>query len=355
MAPLLNAAIVIGSGVAGTIFTSGEKVGDLLSGALKFVTKHGKDGGDAKSGNEHTAQLAAQVSDIRDQLMLLSSRPVTVVTSAKSGPGASTVTAVVIVGVIGYAYIKWKGWKLSDMMFVTKRGLSDACNVVGSQLDQVSDTVLVTKKHLAGRIDLVDSTLDETQQIIEGTRDEVAVIHGDLSAFQEDLQSVNFVVRTLESKMGRLESSQDQTVEGINNLCEFTRKMEPLNNGNVGQVTSSIPASIGSSSERIVRATCLPHPAPRLALEEISHVAESPREDSPQVSHAAESSRAGALQDQKGIVSQTLPTSRREGSTHVMSSLTEASMNTPKPTSSSRFGGLWGLAALGFRASSALS
>ncbi|CAN6326346.1 unnamed protein product [Urochloa humidicola] len=351
MAPLHNAAIVIGSGVAGTVFTSGEKVGDLLSGALKFVTKHGKD---AKSGNEHTAQLAAQVSDIREQVMLLSSRPVTVVTSgAKSGPGASTVTAVIIVGVIGYAYIKWKGWKLSDMMFVTKRGLSDARNVVGSQLDQVSDTVLVTKKHLAGRIDLVDSTLDETQQIIEGTRDEVAVIHGDLSAFQEDLQSVNFVVRTLESKMGRLESSQDQTVDGINNLCEFTRKMEPLNNGNVGQVASSIPASIGSSSERIVRATCLPRPAPRLALEEISHVAESPREDSPQVSPAAESSRA---EDQKGIVSQTLSTSRREGSTHVMSSSTEASMNTPKPTSSSRFGGLWGLGGFGFhRASAALS
>ncbi|CAL4903402.1 unnamed protein product [Urochloa decumbens] len=354
MAPLGNVAIVIGSGLAGTIFTSGEKVGDLFSGALKFVTKHGKDGGNAKSGSEHTAQLLSQVQNLREDLESLS-RPVTVVTSAaKSGPGASTITAVVVVGVIGYAYIKWKGWKLSDMMFVTKRGLSDACNVVGSQLDQVSDNVLVTRKHLAGRIDLVDSTLDETQQIIEGTRNEVTVIHGDLSAFQEDLQSVNFVVRTLESKMGRLESSQDQTVDGIQNLCEFTRKMEPLKNGNVGQVSSSIPASIGSSSEQIVRATCLPRPAPRLALEEISHVAESPRADSPQVSSAAESSRTEALQEQKGIFSQTLCTNR-EGSTHVMASSTEARMSTPKPTSSSRFGGLLGGLLGGLRASSALS
>lgn len=30
------------------------------------------------------------------------------------------------------------------MMFVTKRGLSDACNVVGGQLNQVSDTVTVS-------------------------------------------------------------------------------------------------------------------------------------------------------------------------------------------------------------------
>jgi hypothetical protein len=37
-----------------------------------------------------------------------------------------------------------QGWKLGDMMFVTKRGLSDACNVVGKQIDQVSDSVNVS-------------------------------------------------------------------------------------------------------------------------------------------------------------------------------------------------------------------
>ncbi|OEL24487.1 hypothetical protein BAE44_0014494 [Dichanthelium oligosanthes] len=282
-----NVAILLGSGIAGSVLMSDAKVGDLLSGAAKgaaeFVKKHGKDGGGAKSGSDQSAQLISQVNSLREELQFLTSRPVTVMTSAaKSGqclfmvsvndmhcPGASTITVIVVAGVISYAYIKWKGWKLSDLMFVTKRGLADACNVVGSQLDQVSDTVVVTRKHLAGRIDRVDITLDETQQIIEGTRDEVAVIHGDLSTFQEDLQSVNFVVRTLESKMGRFESSQ---------------------------VSSSIPASIGCSSERIVRATCLPRSAPRLALEEITPVAESPRAESPQVSPTAESSGAEALQ-----------------------------------------------------------
>ncbi|RLN30017.1 hypothetical protein C2845_PM05G09620 [Panicum miliaceum] len=240
------------------------------SKALPSLKKHGKDGGDAKSGSDqHTAQSISQVNNLREQVQYLASRPVTVVTSAtKSGPGACTITAIVVAGVIGYAYIKWKGWKPSDMMFVTKRGLSDACNVVGSQLDQVSDTVVVTRKHLAGRIDRVHISLDETQQIIEGTRDEVTVIHGDLSAFQEDLQSVNLVVRTLESKMGRLESSQ---------------------------VSSSIPASIEHSSERIVR-------------------------------------------EQKGV-SRTWSTSG-EGLSPVMPTSTETRTNTANPTSSSRFGGL---------------
>ncbi|XP_062180558.1 uncharacterized protein LOC133884958 [Phragmites australis] len=252
--------------------------------------------------------------------------------SPPHGLGAYTTTSVVVAGVIGYAYIKWKGWKLSDMMFVTKHGLSDACNVVGSQLDQVSDSVIVTRKHLAGRIDRVDISLDETQQIIEGTRDEVAVIHGDLSAFQEDLQSVNFVVQGLESKLRRLECAQDQTVDGTHHLCEFSRKMGGGHNTYVLQVPSSIPA------ERILRATCLPRPAPRLALEPVSPVPEWPRAETSQVSPAAESPRAEASQEQQGVVSRT--SSTREGSSeasHVASSSTEASMSTRNP-SSSRFG-----------------
>ena len=32
----------------------------------------------------------------------------------------------------------------SDMMFVTNRGLSDACTAVGSHLNQVSDSVVVS-------------------------------------------------------------------------------------------------------------------------------------------------------------------------------------------------------------------
>ncbi|XP_066335646.1 uncharacterized protein [Miscanthus floridulus] len=349
-----NVFIVLGSGVAGSVLTGDAKLpklGDVFSGAAKFVKKHGKEGGDAKSGSSDQNQLLSQINNLREQIHTLATTPNTIVTpAANSGPGVYTITAVVVAGAIGYAYIKWKGWKLSDMMFVTKRGLSDACTAVGNHLDQVSDSVVVTRKHLAGRIDRVDISLDETQQIIEGTRDEVGIIHGDLSAFQEDLQSVNLVVRTLESKMGRLESSQDQTVDGINHLCEFTRKMEPSQNANVRQVSSSsIPAVMDSSSERIVgRASCLP----RLALESpiSSPVAESPRaETSLQASPAAKRPETTS-QEQEGV-SRTCRTRNREGSSEeksshshgpssALSSAKAASMKTQNP-SSSRLGGLW--------------
>ncbi|KAJ1261147.1 hypothetical protein BS78_09G006000 [Paspalum vaginatum] len=245
-------------------------------------------------------------------------------------------------------------------MFVTKRGLSDACHVVGSRLDQVSENVVGTRRHLAGRIDRVGITLDETQQIIEGTRDEVAVIHGDLTSFQEDLQSVNLVVQTLESKMGRLECSQDQTVDGIHNLCEFTRKMETAQtkNGNavVGQVPSPpVAAAIGSCSEQriVMRATCLPRPAPpRLSLEaaaSASHVAD--QESSSPSSRAQEpsSSQASSVpppSHHDGIMSSS-STDQDEAAGSIntphqppQSSNHQTGAGTRTTTASRRFGGL---------------
>ncbi|KAL5202093.1 hypothetical protein ABZP36_013045 [Zizania latifolia] len=254
-----NVAILVGSGIIGSVLTSGDakipSAGEVLSGAAKFVKKHGKEGKDkdASSSNDvHTAQLLSQVNHLRQEIQYLGSRPVTVVTNAaRSGTGKFTITAVVVAGVIAYAYIKWKGWKLSDMMFVTKRGLSDACNVVGSQLDRVSDDVTAARQHLAGRIDRVDISLDETQEIIEGTRDEVTAIHVDLSSFQEDLQSVNLVVRTLESKLVSLEYTQEQ--QGVVSGTSSTKEASSMpSNGasssSEGSRSSSMGGRIASTS-----------------------------------------------------------------------------------------------------------
>ncbi|AQK95750.1 hypothetical protein Zm00014a_041723 [Zea mays] len=323
--------IVLGSGVAGSLLTGDTKLpklGDVFSGAAKFVKKH--EGGAAKSGsgssdNQNTSQqLLSQINYIREELHTLqASTPTTVVTSAvKSGSGPYAITA---------------GWNLSDMMFVTRRGLSEACSAVGSHLDKVSDSVVVTRKHLAGRIARVDISLDETQQIIEGTRDEVGIIHGDLSAFQEDLQSVNLVVRTLESKMGRLECSQDQMVDGINHLCEFTRKLEySQTKANIS--SPSVPAVMDSSySERIVEkaTSCLP----RLALEAPnSPVVPRPEETSLlQVAEQPKALKEQEKENEEGA-SQTCQAS---SSSTKAAAAAAASTNTRRKASSSRLGALW--------------
>ncbi|KAI5021340.1 hypothetical protein ZWY2020_055185 [Hordeum vulgare] len=203
-----NIAVVLGSGYLSTILTGGDAknvpiFGDALANFVKNTGKHGKD-----DGND---LLTSQITSIREELQQAMSRRHennVMVVSDTSGSGSYTVIAIVVAGLLGYAYIRWKGWKISDLMWVTKRGLADACDVVGKQLDEVSNTVHVTKKHLAGRIDRVDANLDETQEIIEGTKDEVAVIHVDLSTFQKELQEVSRTVEIWGSRLSGIEDTQ---------------------------------------------------------------------------------------------------------------------------------------------------
>ncbi|KAM0893769.1 hypothetical protein ACQ4PT_024887 [Festuca glaucescens] len=244
-------------------------IGDVLSTAANFAKVVGKDGKDTSSSSSSSGdQLMLQVSSLREEIRraLREREDVTVIDNT-SGSGAYTITAVVVAGLVGYAYIRWKGWKISDFMWVTKRGLNDACNVVGNQLNEVTETVHVTKKHLAGRIDRVDATLDETQQIIEGTRDEVAVIHVNLSSFQKELQEVNRTVEIWGSRLCCIEDTHDRTVRATEALVGFGQQMEHGQSNNFRQISSFVPAP-----DKIFRR--LPPPPP-LALETFSSEAES--------------------------------------------------------------------------------
>ncbi|AQK89706.1 hypothetical protein ZEAMMB73_Zm00001d008388 [Zea mays] len=346
-----NVAIVIGSGIVGSVLTGGEfglpDFRDAISGAFKFLTKSAKPGKDGPStSSPHTAELFSQVNHLREELQMLSkSNHVSIVTvDGRPGPGAYGITAVVIGGAIGYLFIRWKGWKLSDMMFVTKRGLSDACNVVGKQVDQVSESVNVAKKHLAGRIDRVDCSLDECQEITEATKEEVTIIHGDLSAFQKEMETVHLVVRSLETKLGRLAYTQDRTTRGIYDLCEFTKRLDQSPKADTRQasqhVTSSTSRPAIESSERIVRVASLP-----LALEP-----ESPRIEAPKVVRSSTVMSASGLsllagttippkRDQPGVYSRA--SSMKEGSSELPSGVRNSAEPSPRRSGASTlFGGL---------------
>ncbi|KAM0907770.1 hypothetical protein ACQ4PT_015904 [Festuca glaucescens] len=279
-------------------------IGDALSAAANFTKVVGKDGKDTSSSSSGD-QLMSQVRGLVDLSFFalvptapvgqrcsilyaaktlsdaefyarsdLNMRMIVILPSCFVGAGAYTVTAVIVAGIVGYAYIRWKGWKISDFMWVTKRGLNDACSVVGNQLNEVSDIVHVTKKHLAGRIDRVDATLDETQEIIEGTRDEVSIIHVNLSSFQKELQEVNRTVEIWGSRLCSIEDTQDRTVRATEALVGFGQQMEHGQSGSFRQISSFLP-TLGSSSENIVRRVKTLPPPPALALETISSVAES--------------------------------------------------------------------------------
>jgi hypothetical protein len=75
------------AGILGSVLVGGDaklpSAGEVLSGAAKFVKKHGNEGKDTSSNTDtHTAQLLSQVNHLRQEIQSLGSRPVTVVTNA---------------------------------------------------------------------------------------------------------------------------------------------------------------------------------------------------------------------------------------------------------------------------------
>ncbi|XP_057486951.1 uncharacterized protein LOC130773034 [Actinidia eriantha] len=90
-----------------------------------------------------------------------------------------------------------EGWKLPDMMFATRRDLSDACNTVAKQLENVYSSVAATKKLLSSRIDRVDCSLDECAELTAATREEVSELRGEMKGVGVDVQSVHHAVPTL--------------------------------------------------------------------------------------------------------------------------------------------------------------
>lgn len=229
--PLGKLAILVGAGVVGTVLAQeghASTVSDFLSGAVKIVWKqlHKDKATPSRAKQPNNDILIQQVNSLRDQLdRLASSRPVTIVTtSSRSGSGKYGIIVIIIVA--GYGYVWWKGWKLSDMMFATRRGLNDACASVAKQLETVYSSISATKKHLSSRIDRVDCKIDECADITAATKGEVSGLRGDVKLIGADVQSVHHVVRTLETKISRIEGRQNETNFGVGKLVAFVKGLE---------------------------------------------------------------------------------------------------------------------------------
>jgi len=249
--PIGKLAIVVGAGIAGSVLANEgqfSKVSDFFSGAFKVILKHLKEDESQLKEASNDTSLMAQVNSLRQELkMLASSRSITVVTG-NSQPGTTTYAVpVIVIGVAGYGYIWWKGWKLSDMMFATRRSLSEACASVGKQLDQVSTSITAAKRHLSLRIDCVDNSLDQCAELNAATKDEVFELRGDLKHVGFDVESVQRAVQGLEFKIGRIEGKQDLTNQGVYHLCQFVHKLEERKHRQIIQVSSSSKPALENS------------------------------------------------------------------------------------------------------------
>ncbi|CAN6464742.1 unnamed protein product [Victoria cruziana] len=341
--------IIVGAGFLGTVLANdggATKVSDFLSGAFKIVFKHLQTDSSTSKSKPQNDMLMAQVDSLRAELQqFASSRSVTIITrNSRSGVQTYTVP-VLVIGVVGYGYIWWKGWRLSDLMFATRRSFKDACTTIGKQLDQVSSSLSAAKKHLSSRIDRVDLSLDECTELTAATRDEVSQLRGDVSTFMVDIESVHRAVQCLETKIGRIEDKQDFTNDGVHQLCVFVQKLEERKRAELDQVLPSSSSAPALEAPPVLKSNARTISLPSskvLALESPSNSEQTPKVSRPLHSAASVS----GLKDLQGISELT---KAPEVETPKQVLVSESCTDTPSTSSSSSGSSRWRLP--GFNAS----
>ncbi|CAN7034333.1 unnamed protein product [Brassica rapa subsp. trilocularis] len=265
--PLGKLTILIGAGLVGSVLAKEGSLPDVshfVSGAFKIVLRQLKQEEPAKSGSRpRNDTLTAQVNSLRHELQLLASnRPITIISTG--GSGGKKYGWIIIIGVIGYGYVWWKGWKLPDFMFATRRSLSDACNNVGSQIDGFYESLSGTKRELGSEIDRMDRSLDESTIIIKETGREVNELRDGTANMKDDVRSVFEAVETLASKVYRIEGNQELELcmlsAGSTKDFKSPIKHEP---SSALPSTSSVPALEPAPVTPSLRSLSLPPASPR--------------------------------------------------------------------------------------------
>ncbi|RXH71610.1 hypothetical protein DVH24_025111 [Malus domestica] len=186
--PLGKLTILVGAGILGSVLAKEGRVSDVVSGAFKM-------------------------NNLRKELEIIASSrpPVTIITMSRTGTSKYGIIMVVVAA--GYGYLWWKGWKLPDMMFATRRSLSDASNSVAKQLERQM-LEFRNYQHLVGFY----------EQIIKSTYNHPCY---------ETTQ------RKLSSQLDNVECSLDESIEntartqqegeiagGVWKLCDYALNME---------------------------------------------------------------------------------------------------------------------------------
>lgn len=212
--------ILVGAGLTGTIVLRSGRLSDLLS-QLQELTK-GVNEAESSPGYDGTF-LAAQIRQLAQEIReLTTSNPITIYngTSSSSGGFSSYLMPAAALGAMGYCYMWWKGWSLSDVLFVTKHNMANAVATVSKQLEHVSETLASTKRHLAKRLETLDWKLDEQKEMSNLIASDVGEVKSNLNQIGFDIEIIHRMVSGLEGQIELLESKQDVTNSGLWYLCQ---------------------------------------------------------------------------------------------------------------------------------------
>eukprot|EP00899_Mesostigma_viride_P010321 jgi/Mesvir1/19290/Mv10365-RA.1 len=248
--------VVLGAGFGGAyLYNNSGNVGELFSELSKTFIRHmakskqeGGEGADSswpawnvRGATETSIQgLQRQVERMASEMhsLLATARGVTVVHAGQNGSsGRSVLLPLAFVAVVaGGGYLYYKGIKLSDIMYVSRRSFKGAVAQLGAGLDSLSSKIAAVKQQLHARLEAMGLKMEEGMADIRSdvssvdnrVRDmgrEVAQVHRNLQRVGDDVAAVQALISGLELKLDGVALRQDFTNKGIYALCEVAGKL----------------------------------------------------------------------------------------------------------------------------------
>ncbi|KAH8937622.1 hypothetical protein BDL97_16G037700 [Sphagnum fallax] len=233
---LSKVILLVGAGATGTVVLRNSKVSEILNDVSQVLSKHLKEDGDGSSSGgdgRETRALVAQVNQLTQELRHLAnaSRPITVVNgTSSSSPSwtnlSSLMMPVVVVGAVGYAYMWWRGFQWTNIMYVTRKHMSNAVATVSKQLEQVSAALQATKRQLTAKLEGVSKTLNDSVEVQGLIKAQVTEVQGEVERATVEIEEVQRLVQGLEVKIDEVQGKQDFANQGIILLCRFVSSLE---------------------------------------------------------------------------------------------------------------------------------
>ncbi|XP_057955293.1 uncharacterized protein LOC131149150 isoform X1 [Malania oleifera] len=216
--------ILVGAGLTGSVILRSGRLSDVilqLQELLKGVNEV-----EISANKYDSVLLAAQIRKLAQEIRELTlSNPVTIFNGNSASNGiwsyASYIMPAAALGAMGYCYMWWKGWSISDVMFVTKHNMENAVVTVSKQLENVTETLASTKRHLTRRLENLDWKLERQKETSELIANDVKEVKSNLCQIGFDVEIIHQMVSGLEGKIELLQSKQDMTNSGLWYLCQL--------------------------------------------------------------------------------------------------------------------------------------
>ncbi|KAH9614996.1 hypothetical protein KSS87_008387 [Heliosperma pusillum] len=216
---LSKIVFIVGAGYTGTIFLKNNTLSQLL-GDLQNLVKGLENSDD--SANADIDPIAAQVRWLAQEVrQLANTRQITVLNGSSGRTDVSSlILPAATLGALGYGYMWWKGYKFSDLMYVTKSNMAAAVASLTQNLQSVNEALEKAKKHLLQRLQILDGKIDEQRELskmimteVRGARGEFVMVNNELHYLQETvskltltLMGVDYLVQFAEGKSTKIPS-----------------------------------------------------------------------------------------------------------------------------------------------------